>query len=220
MFLTDHAACFLDLDGTLLDTEPIHVAAHRRWLGSQGIDLPVSAIYGNVGKGDREFYSRLMAEHAVTGATVEEWMAAKDAILVELYRRDGVAPNPGAATLLDAIESAGMPAVLVSSSIRAHVDLAMAGAGFATRLPRRICGDDVVRTKPDPEGYLRAVALVGLPAGRCLAVEDSPVGIAAARAAGCRVIALGTMFPPAVQLAAGAAAVIGKLQDLLPAAAG
>ena len=73
MRLCDHAACFVDLDGTLLDTEPVHVVAHRRWLGSRGIDLSEEAIYGNVGKGDREFYLRLMAERGIADASVDEW---------------------------------------------------------------------------------------------------------------------------------------------------
>ena len=80
-----------------------------------------------------------------------------------------------------------------------------------------VSADDVRAGKPDPEGYRRAAALLGVPPERCLAVEDAPAGIAAARAAGARTVALASTHAPAEL--AGADLVIGALAELAAAPA-
>ncbi len=83
---------------------------------------------------------------------------------------------------------------VVTSCGRALAEARLAGAG----LPRPavlVTADDVRRGKPDPEGYRRAAALLGLEPARCVAVEDAPAGIAAARAAGARTVGVATTHP-------------------------
>jgi HAD superfamily hydrolase (TIGR01509 family) len=114
--------------------------------------------------------------------------------MAELVRERGVQLMPGAAGLLAEIEAAGIPFALVTSAEREIMDAALAVIGV--QFPATVCAADVTRKKPDPEPYLRAAALLGAAPERCVALEDSPTGLAAAHAAGCAVIAVPSVPPP------------------------
>ncbi|MER5421542.1 HAD family hydrolase [Streptosporangium roseum] len=101
----------------------------------------------------------------------------------------GVTPLPGAVRLLDDLGAAGVPVALVSASPRRIVDMVLRTVG-AERFRLVVAAEDTVRGKPLPDPYLRAAAALGVDPAECVAVEDSPTGLAAARAAGCRVVAV------------------------------
>jgi HAD superfamily hydrolase (TIGR01509 family) len=106
----------------------------------------------------------------------------------ELFRTSLVW-KPGARELLHAVHAAGVPAALVTSTNRPLTEIALDTLGrelFAAS----VCGDEVVHPKPHPEPYLTAAALVGANPEHCIAIEDSPLGIASAEAAGCVVLAV------------------------------
>jgi beta-phosphoglucomutase-like phosphatase (HAD superfamily) len=102
----------------------------------------------------------------------------------------------GAAVLLAELAAAQIPRALVTAAQRQIMDAVLAATGLSFGVT--VCGEDVSRTKPDPEPYLRAAALLGENPAGCVVLEDSPRGIAAAEAAGCPVIAV-----PSVPLPAG-----------------
>ena len=83
--------------------------------------------------------------------------------------------------------AAGLPYALVTGSLRPFVEAVLAATGF--RFPVTVCGDDVPVTKPDPAPYLLAAKLLDVEPARCVALEDSPNGVASATAAGCLVVA-------------------------------
>jgi sugar-phosphatase len=100
---------------------------------------------------------------------------------------------------------------VVTSGIRAVAEFRLRH----TRLPVpsvMICADEIARGKPDPEGYLAAAAQLGSAPADCIVIEDAPSGIAAARAAGMRVVAIASTFPP--EQLTGADAVVDRLSDL------
>ncbi|MEV4183811.1 HAD family phosphatase [Streptosporangium canum] len=101
----------------------------------------------------------------------------------------GVTPLPGAIRLLDDLGAAGVPVALVSASPRRIVDMVLRTVG-AERFRLVVAAEDTERGKPLPDPYLRAAAALGVDPAECVAVEDSPTGLAAARAAGCRVVAV------------------------------
>ena len=209
------AALLLDLDGTLLDTEPLHFEAHRRFLASVGIAPTPEELVGNIGKGDVTFYHELMRRHRTTGDAAA-WVAAKTAVLMGIYGEQAVQAQPGAVELLDHAWRHGITCLVVTSSERALAAAALVSAGLDRRLPMRICREDTVRHKPHPEPYLLACVRLAMPSSRCLVVEDSPSGIAAGRTAGCPVVALAGHVPAADQRRAGAQRVVARLDDLLP----
>lgn len=189
-------AVLWDMDGTLVDTEPYWIAAEYRLVESYGhhwsdehahalIGQPllVSAAYirdqGGVPLTPPEIVDRLLLEVIADVRRQVEW-------------------RPGALSLLAEMAEAGLPLGLVTMSYR---ELA---TEVARQLPFGqfdvlVCGDDVTRGKPDPEPYLQAAARLGVAPQRCLAIEDSPTGVASAEAAGC--VTLGV--PNQVPLAAG-----------------
>jgi HAD superfamily hydrolase (TIGR01509 family) len=102
---------------------------------------------------------------------------------------EGVTPMPGAIRLLDGLRAAGMPAALVSASPRQIVDVVLRTIG-AERFALVVAAEDTPRAKPLPDPYLKAAANLGVDPAECVAVEDSPTGLAAAHASGCRVVSV------------------------------
>jgi HAD superfamily hydrolase (TIGR01509 family) len=101
---------------------------------------------------------------------------------------------PGAKDLLAEVREAGVPAALVSSSHRQLLEPVLDAIG-REHFALSVAGDEVSRTKPDPEPYLTAVARLGAEPGRCVVLEDSPNGVAAAEAAGCVAVAVPSVLP-------------------------
>ncbi len=105
-----------------------------------------------------------------------------------------IVPRPGALALLGALRAAGVPTALVSASPRRVVDLVLAALGsewFSVTL----AAEDTEHTKPAPDPYLAAAGLLGLDPAACVAVEDTPTGVASAHAAGCAVLAVPSAVP-------------------------
>ena len=101
--------------------------------------------------------------------------------------------RPGARELLAEVADAGIAHALVTSSQREFAEAVLASTGL--RFPVVVTGDDVTAHKPDPQPYLLAARLLGVDPGRCVALEDSPNGVASATAAGCLVIAVPSLLP-------------------------
>ncbi|MET8560991.1 HAD family phosphatase [Streptomyces flaveolus] len=171
-----------DMDGTLVDTEPLLHQALLTVLGAAGV--PAAAIR------PEELRGRAVAENltrlcglARSPMTEQELYARVSGRVLDRLR-SGIAPLPGAAGLLRALRRARVPCALVSSSYRAMVDAvlpSLPAAGFAVT----VAGDEVRHPKPDPEAYRTAADRLGIVPGRCVVVEDSPAGLRAGRAAGC-----------------------------------
>ncbi len=115
--------------------------------------------------------------------------------MARLVLARGLPLQPGAARLLAALDAVGVPYALVTASSRAIMDAVLKVTGLSFGVT--VCGQDVRRGKPDPEPYLLAAARLGVPPSGCVVLEDSPTGIAAARAAGCAVIAVPSVPVPA-----------------------
>lgn len=216
-------AVLWDMDGLLVDSEPLWTVAETELaarLGGVFTPQLKAAIVG----------TRL--EHAVPvllcGLGVEPTLPAVDDAAAWLLGRvaqlfGGDLPlQPGAAALLRALDEAGLPQALVSSSYRVLVDAVLAGAAgpFATT----VAGDEVDEGKPHPEPYLLAAGRLGVDPARCVVLEDSPAGVASATAAGCAVVAIpsvpGVTFPPGPRRLVRASLVDLDLADLTRLVAG
>ena len=191
-----HAVLF-DMDGLLVDSEPLWFVVEREVAGRLGAPWGEADQEALIGGSLERTVSWLLAKAVgpVTASRddVARWLVEGMARLV-LAR--GLPLQPGAARLLAALKAAGVPCALVTASSRAIMDAVLQVTGLSFGVT--VCGQDVRRGKPDPEPYLLAAARLGvLPAG-CVVLEDSPTGIAAGRAAGCAVIAVPSVpVPPA-----------------------
>jgi HAD superfamily hydrolase (TIGR01509 family) len=193
-------AVLFDMDGLLIDSEPLWLASERSVMarlapGSAWTESDQAALLG----GSLNRTVRYLLAHAtrpVPPEVVAEWLMAG---ISDQVRRDGVPLRPGARELLASVEAAGLPRALVTSSERRFMETVLARTGM--RFDVLVCADDVSATKPDPEPYLLAAKLLDVNPARCFALEDSPNGVASARAAGCRVIAVPSLIP--IQAAPG-----------------
>jgi HAD superfamily hydrolase (TIGR01509 family) len=181
------AAIFWDNDGVLVDTEVLYYEANRQVLAGLGVELTVEQF--------RELYMKetIGGWHlaGLSPAAMEEKRSERNRVYSDLLRSRSFAV-PGAAGVLEAL--AGRLATgVVTSSRRDHFDLIHARTGFGRYFEFVVSCDDVRNTKPDPEPYLRALAISGRSPAECVAVEDSERGLAAAKAAGleCWVIPTG-----------------------------
>jgi HAD superfamily hydrolase (TIGR01509 family) len=180
------AAVLFDMDGTLTDSEPVWDEALRelaRWLGGSlsdaarratiGTNVPVSVdiVHRDVGRPDADPVAsgeKLIAEAAARFARGLVWL-------------------PGARELVDAVRAAGIPSALVTNTERALTSLAL-GPLLDELFDVSVCGDEVAHSKPAPDPYEKAAALLGVAPAGAVAIEDSPTGVTSASTAGCPVL--------------------------------
>ena len=211
------AALLLDLDGTLVDSEPCHIKAHDIFLKRQGIAFTKQDLLNNIGLGDGDLYATL-AKRAGRTIDTSAWMDEKTEVLLDMYRQGELPIQSGAPELIDQAKALGWTCMVVTSSERRVAAASLLSVGLSERLPMRICREDTVRHKPHPEPYLLASLRLSLPPSSCVVIEDSVSGVRAAAAAGMTVIGFQGMISAAALTTAGARRVITSLRDLLPLA--
>ena len=184
------------MDGLLVDTEPLWFETEADvmarlgapWTKQDQEQLLGGSMDNTVG------YLLARATRPVPPADVARWMTEG---MLRRAAEGRVVVRPGARELLNEVAATGIPYALVTGSQRPFTDAVLASTGF--RFPVTVTGDDVVRTKPDPEPYLLAAKLLDADPEQCVALEDSPNGVASATSAGCLVVAVPTLLaiPPA-----------------------
>ncbi|MFF5011851.1 HAD-IA family hydrolase [Streptomyces sp. NPDC001165] len=176
-------ALLLDMDGTLVNSDAVVERIWRRWAERHGLDGDevMKVVHGRQGHASMAV---LLPERPV-----EQNLADNARMLAEETADvEGVVEIPGAAAFLASLR--GVPHALVTSADVALSTARMAAAGLA--LPEvRITAESVGASKPDPEGFLKGAAELGIDPGECVVFEDSGAGIAAGRAAGMRVVGVG-----------------------------
>jgi HAD superfamily hydrolase (TIGR01509 family) len=200
-------AVLFDMDGTIVDTEPYWIAAEYelvesfggRWTQQLALSLVGNALPAS---------AQIIRAHGVD----MQPEAIVERLLDEVVREcERVIPwRPGAQRLLAALGGAGIPCGLVTMSylrLAETITKALPAGTFATL----VTGDQVSDGKPHPEAYLLAAERLGAEPARCVAIEDSPTGIAAAEAAGCVVVAVPHHVP--IEPAPGRA-IVASLADL------
>lgn len=179
------AAVLWDMDGTLVDTEPLWITAERTlverhggtWTEADSLSLVGSDL---LAAGE---YIQAKGGLPMTPAQVVDYMVSE--VLAGV--RTHVEWRPGARELLDALRAAGVPCALVTMSYRVladAIDRHLPEGTFASV----VTGDEVVQGKPHPEPYLTAAAAIGVDPGECVVIEDSGTGVASGLAAGARVL--------------------------------
>lgn len=176
-------ALLLDMDGTLVNSDAVVERCWSRWALRQGLEpaAVLAVVHGRQG-------------HATMAALlphrpVEVNLAENAALLAEeIADTDGVVPVGGAAAFLAAL--ARHPHALVTSASEELARTRMGAAGLPLP-PVLVTAERVSASKPDPEGFLKAAAELGFTPAQCLVFEDAEVGVAAAKAAGMRVVGVG-----------------------------
>jgi HAD superfamily hydrolase (TIGR01509 family) len=209
-------AVMFDMDGLLVDSEPLWYLAESAVMARLGGTWRPADQHALVG-GSMDSTVRYLLARATRPAEpaiVARWLMAE---MVELVRTRPLAALPGVLSLLTEVRAAGLPHALVTSSEPAVVDAVM--GRLDVRFDVVVCAADVMAAKPDPEGYRLAAAKLGADPRHCIALEDSSNGVAAAEAAGLRVIAVPSVVPlperpGQVVLRTLAGVTLGRLREL------
>lgn len=203
-------AILWDMDGTLVDTEPLWGVATYEMARTMGRELTDELRASTVG-GTTLNTVRTCARHA--GVTLDaddeqrwiHWMFDR---VAELFA-EGIDFRPGARELLDELHRRGTPMALVTNTARCLTDVSLRTIG-EHYFTVTVCADEVAQGKPAPDIYLSAAAQLGCEPQDCLTLEDSAAGMASAHAAGCRVV--GVPVEPGVEVPDG----VRTLDALLP----
>lgn len=184
-----------DLDGTLLDSEPLYcdsyVTAMEECGGHLTRDEYFSKFAGTTNASiEQELSGRLEGIEARRFGRV--WRK----IFASLLKRDGPATKPGASEMIGDLRAAGVRLALASSSDGDDVRACLTRAGLADHFEVVVCGDEVSKGKPAPDLFLLAASRMNVSAGECLVVEDSNAGVAAAHRAGMRVVMVPDVAAP------------------------
>jgi pseudouridine-5'-monophosphatase len=184
------AACLFDLDGLLLDTEPLHARAWQEAASHFGRPLSADELLALRGRRRHDCADLVRQWIAGSGGpslSREQLLAVRQPIAEALLPL--AAPVPGAVALLRACQERGIAMAMVTSSSRAAVALKQAPHPWLEAIALRVHGDDpaLVAGKPAPDPYLLAAERLGVRASSCWAFEDSLAGARSAAAAGCLV---------------------------------
>jgi HAD superfamily hydrolase (TIGR01509 family) len=198
-----------DMDGVLVDSGDFHYRAWAAALAREGLALSRPQFNGMFGMDNRSFLTALLGREPEPGwlgrVSEDKELAFREAI------RGQVQPLPGVIAWLQRLRAAGARQAVASSAPQANVDLLIDSLGLSSYFDALVSTRDLPG-KPDPAVFLEAARRLGVPAERCLVVEDSVAGVAASRRAGMACLAVTTTNPRAAL--SGAGLVVDSLADL------
>jgi HAD superfamily hydrolase (TIGR01509 family) len=180
------AAFIFDMDGLLVDSEPLSEIAWARFLARRMLEA------------EHELAQQLLGRRLPEAvAIVKDWYDLDGEVdtLTEEYAntrlealREGLEVMPGAREIIAWADSIGVPCALATSSLRSHANVSLETAGLTGQFTTEATGDEVTHGKPAPDLFLLAAERLGVDPARCLVFEDAPAGVQAARAAGMQVV--------------------------------
>lgn len=203
-------ALLFDLDGTLVDTEALHLKAYGDIFREAGREIDMAYYVARIAGRSNEailadaFPERPVGEHVVMADRKEA-----------LYRSfvAALAPTPGLNALLDWAERHGLPRAVVTNAPRANATHVLTALGVAERFDCVIASGEVARPKPDPEPYLTALERLGVAVPNAVVFEDSLSGVRAGVAAGLPTFGMLTSLSEDALLQVGAVRAIRDFQD-------
>ena len=184
-------AAIFDLDGVLVDSEPLYADALNRVMVKEGVEpLTEAESRSLIGTTVEATWNAIKEMRSLT-KPFEYYVGIYSPTLIEIFR-EGLELQPGAMAAVQAVRDRGLPLGLATSSRRAWVDVKLEVAGVTGIFDAVVTGDEVQQGKPSPEIYLSVARLLGIAPSECLAIEDSPSGVASAAAAGMYTVAVRT----------------------------
>lgn len=178
-------AVLFDCDGVIVDSEPVSFRAWSEALAVYGYVLDTDVFAESIGGTEAMVANRFAPDVGVDPVRLElEAQHAFERIAGE------AAAFADTQALIERIERAGVPIGVATNGLRWRLDALLGSVGLGRLLPFSVTADEVENPKPAPDLYRRAASLAGTDAERCVVIEDSPTGLAAARAAGCLVVAI------------------------------
>lgn len=207
-------AVLFDMDGLMFDTERMY---QKAWLlAGQQMGVPMRPeIVDRMRGRNREGCTRVCREVFGPEFDFDTMRTACRALMAQWIEEDGLPVKPGLYDLLAELERRGIPAVLATSTSRDSAWGHLQRAGVDKYFVGAVCGDEVSRSKPDPEVFLKAAALAGKDPQHCMVLEDSPAGVRAGAAAGCFTVMVPDLTQPDEELRRLASAILPNLNEAI-----
>ena len=201
--MSDDRAVIFDMDGVLINSEPLHFRATQEILATYGVAMSEADYFGRyIVYSDWEIMELLLPDASARPAAAQ----AKSRRYLELVA-SGISAFPDGLSLLTRPD--GWRVALATGSMRNEAELALGSLGIRKHFHVVITREDCVHGKPNPEPFLRAAGELGVAPARCVVIEDTPGGVQAAKAAGMTCVAV-THSCPRAQLS-GADLVVDDL---------
>jgi len=185
-------AVIFDVDGVIVDSEPLHYLSEKEMLSRRGVDLLPSDVKEIVGRTEREGMEYFRERFRLKDS-VKQLYEEKQRIYKRMLRKS-VKPSRGLFELLNALEEEGMTMAIASSAPRENINIVLKALGIEHKFRAVISGDDVERGKPFPDIYLLAAHRIGTEPMDCLVIEDAQNGVEAAKRAGMTCVAVPNEF--------------------------
>jgi len=198
LWMSNILAVLFDLDGLLADTEELHVRAYKAAFDTIGITASEEELYHGMGVSTRENVERIIKDHGIPSERTDEIIRLRYEAYYRLVQSTPLSFMDGALDCLKYVLEKGLRRALVTSSIRRHAEAVLENlqshADSGIRLDHyfedRTYGDEIKKSKPEPEIYLKALERMNIRPEYCIALEDSEAGVISAKTAGIRVFAV------------------------------
>ncbi|MCW5733471.1 MAG: HAD family phosphatase [Enhydrobacter sp.] len=213
MFEEPVEAVIFDMDGTLIDSEAVYIAAMQDAAGTLGLAVPLDLCHAMVGVPSHEC-NVMLQEHYGPDFDLAGFRGHFSSS-VQRQMSERVPVKPGVVELLDHFRERGLPLAIATSAGRATAERNLGRAGLLDRFDALATRDDVEHPKPAPDLYLEAAKRLGVAAERCVAFEDSSIGIIAAHAAGMRAVMVLDILPPTEEARAKCFHIAEDLHEIL-----
>ncbi len=181
-------AIIFDMDGVLVDSEPMHLQSYQEILAVYGIAYSEEDNREFLGRKDIVILEMLKQRH-ILERSAEDLLFEKESILARLLQHDSV-PRPGLIAVLETAHANGLPMAVASSATLPTIELVVDALGIRGYFKTLTSGDEVAHGKPAPDVYLLAARRLGIDPRQCLAIEDTAAGITAAKAAAMYCVAI------------------------------
>lgn len=176
-------AVIFDMDGVIVDSEPLHFKAEKMMMEYYGKGISDEELNNYVGVANPEMWAELRKKYRLAAA-LEEILEKQLSFKKDLFRRSELKPTEGVNELLQKLRSGGIGIALASSSPRELIELLLDKLGIKDSFDVVVSGEEVKHSKPAPDIFLEAAGRLGIEPASCLVIEDAKHGVKAAKLAG------------------------------------
>jgi len=180
-------AAIFDMDGVIVDSEPMHIEAEKRILLKYGVEISADELRTYTGTTAESEFADLIRKYGLK-TTVDRLFREKEAVLFDLLERR-TEPTKGVIKLIKSLKQQGLKLAIASSGHRKLVHYFLRKLKIVSLFDSIVCAEDITRSKPDPEIFLKAAKNLSLDPAECVVIEDSTLGVTAAKSAGMKCIA-------------------------------
>ncbi len=189
-----HFAVLFDWDGVIVDSSNHHFLSWQRYAAEIGKTVSKEEFEESFGQINRVIIPDLFG-WSRDPIEIDRMGARKEELYREIICEKGIQPLPGARELVESLKKAGVPRVIGTSSERDNIHTALEVMGMVGLFDGVVASEDVKKGKPDPEVFLKAARIAGLPPQKCVVIEDSHHGLQAAKAGEMKSVGVTTTHP-------------------------